>query len=115
MAFAASRRFTGRPAHRAIDRIRLHQSQYRKDAQACPRVGAWLAAELLCRPASLRVAADARKASQWIPPVWKKNGSVLGEVRREPGKHIRETFGVELTVPSIPLPRVSVEEGVQSF
>jgi nondiscriminating aspartyl-tRNA synthetase len=35
---------------------------------------------------------------------------VLGEVRREHGKDIRETFGVELTVPSVPFPRVTVEE-----
>jgi nondiscriminating aspartyl-tRNA synthetase len=35
---------------------------------------------------------------------------VLDEVRREHGKHIREIFGVELTVPSIPFPRVSVED-----
>lgn len=36
-------------------------------------------------------------------------------VRREPGKYIRETFGVELTVPFIPLPRVSVEEACAMF
>jgi aspartyl/asparaginyl-tRNA synthetase len=35
---------------------------------------------------------------------------VLGEVRREHGERIYETFGVELIVPSIPFPRISVEE-----
>jgi aspartyl-tRNA synthetase len=35
---------------------------------------------------------------------------VLGEVRREHGERIRETFGVEVTVPAVPFPRISVKE-----
>jgi aspartyl/asparaginyl-tRNA synthetase len=38
---------------------------------------------------------------------------VLGEIRREHGERIRETFGVEVTVPAVPFPRMSVNEACE--